>query len=215
VERGSFLAFGPLDQEIRRKLDADGVPPGRLLAELMAEVAPVLPSAGPRLDRLFAALEALPFDHPAERYLNHPIRVAAALWRHGGARSEAMLTLALCHNIREVAPDAAATVEEAFLDAEARRSLGLLTIDRARERDPAYLRTYYDALAGAGLMALKGHDKLDNFLAYVLYDLDDHHFDVVFDQVCPRLRPVDPRLADYLEHVARQARLPEVKARWR
>jgi flagellar motor component MotA len=75
-----------------------------------------------------------------------------------------------------------------------------MTIDRSQEKDRNYLMNYYDGIENhsSGLILLKGLDKLDNAFIWVLRDLEERHWQIMFDFVCPRVAKVDHELAVYI-----------------
>ncbi len=200
-----FFCFESLDREIEKKIESDRTETALLMDELRRKLA----GCGlgnddlNRLDQLFADLSAHRFDDYEPSYLNHPIRVTAAWADHLERMSLDEAVFGLCHNIRESGAGGLAAIEESQLIPTMRARLDDLTIDRSRERDPAYLARYYDRIAAANgsLIVFKALDKLDNKLLYPLYDIDSHHFAVVTDYVCPRVKPLRPRLAEYLERL--------------
>ncbi|MGP9820420.1 hypothetical protein ACTZWW_10425 [Salinarimonas sp. NSM] len=171
-----------------------------------------------RIESLLGALGSLAFDRIYPNYLTHPIRLAAAFSRErGGIPRYEDVALGLCHNFRETAVEGQDDVEAAFLSPELGRLLDVLFTNREVEREASYLDTYYDTIEHSpmDLMILKGHDKLDNFLSYVIYDIDVYHKDVVTDWVVPRLRKRAPRLAAYLEQVSEYVFEDSVKRTFR
>ena len=214
-----FFRFDPMAEEIERKLESMSAAPDMLFAALLdrAQSDGLSTDDAHRLGTLFETLCDTPFDKHVEHPLNHPVRVAATWWTASDRKDYETLALALCHNIRENGGDAASAIERAALARESCDAIATLTIDRSRERDPAYLTAYYHGIDAApgGLMILKGFDKLDNFLSYPLYDLGAHHFRVIDDYVTPRLLRKAPRLAAYLQEVADYVRTDAAKARYR
>lgn len=208
-----------MDIEIRRKLESMHAPSDDLFAELVdvAKADGLGKDAVTRIKGLYAVLCEQNAGDGSGSALNHPIRVAATWWKISGEYIYETLALGLCHNIRETGNHALHGIEDAFLSSASREAIGLLTIDRSRERDLSYLASYYDEIAGYGdrLMTLKGLDKLDNFLSYALYDLDPYYFMVVDDYVTPRLAKEHAALAGYLQSVADCVRTESAKVTYR
>ena len=214
-----FFEFASLDTEIRHKLESMKVPSGELFSSLVrtARADGLDDDGGRRISELFVAL-CEKFDGAADKpTLNHPIRVAATWGKISGRHSYETLAFGLCHNIRENGGNALKNIEAAFLSANSRDMIGLLTIDRERERDFSYLSSYYDAIeqASGDLLIFKGLDKLDNFLSYAIYDLDPYYFMVLDDFVTPRLTQKHAKLAAYLQNVADRVRTSDAKTTYR
>lgn len=209
-----FFDYRPLRDEVGAKIESLSRPVAEQSTSLLRGLGEIgmAPDDIARARDLVAALEACPFDAIYANYLSHPVRMTAAFLRERPQAGFRGVALALCHNFRETAVAGQDEIERQFLEDGVRRSLDVLFTDRSRERDPAYLIEFYDGIAKSeDLMLLKGHDKLDNFLSYVLHDLDPYHFDVVSDWVLPRLRPVNAQLADYLAALLAYASDPEMK----
>lgn len=220
----TLFAYRDLDTEIRSKWHSGFAPAGAQAPAVWTKLAAagLSPAALGGISELWTALGRIDFDKMYANYLCHPLRVAAALAEHPEFLNADTVALALCHNFREVMEDSTLAgpledIERAFLAAPAREALDILYTDRRRERDPAYLRTYYDGIAGAGstLLVLKGLDKLDNHLTYAFEELEPYHHAVVTDQLVPRLIAVMPRLGEYLTALVRYVSDPAVIDRFR
>lgn len=211
-----FFAFGPLGDEVSRRLRVGAKQPREIMESLISEAGARGLDANDQafLWDLYSALSGLGYHEGGSGYLIHPIRVAAACMRDGDAHQRNQLALALCHNIREAAGGAGADIERRYLAPAGRSALDRLTIDRDRERDPAYLAEFYNGIAEAGLMKLKGHDKLDNMLGYVVESHEAYHYEMVLDYVCPRLDGPAPALATYLREATDFVRIPGIRRRF-
>jgi hypothetical protein len=216
----TFFRYAALNDEIAAKIASLSRPAAEQADELLAELQRrgMCANDVDRTRELLSALESCPFDLIYPNYLSHPIRVTAAYCREDGTLcSYRGAALALCHNFRETALSGQDSIEGEFLDDEIRTALDIFFTDRTQEHDPAYLTRFYDRINAAPhrLMELKGHDKLDNFLSYVLYDIDRYHFEVVENLVLPRLLPINRRLANYLSSVVRAVSTPALKSVFR
>lgn len=96
-------------------------------------------------------------------YLAHTMRVASLVIQLWDPEDGLALRVALLHNVLELS-----NLDQQALNrlagAEEARIIGLLTVDRPRQKDPEYVRTYYQGLVQAGPAArvVKCLDKLDN-----------------------------------------------------
>ncbi len=207
----SFFRFAAIDVEIARRLASDTVPAEQLAGEVldMARSALADEAERQRIASLFTALQSA-YDAIGSSFA-HPVRVTASYLLAGEALSYDSISLAISHNIREVGKGNLVDIEDAFLSPQVRQDIGLLTIKRSSERDPAYLTDYYDRILDTGLMVLKGHDKLDNFLGFARREVDPFYYGVVDDYVCPRLEPIDAELARYLGEVSKYVRRSEIR----
>ncbi len=213
-----FFAFRRLDVEIWARHEASSAPAKgqvSLLWDRMVQVG--LPGEKiTRLQGLWDALERADFDSIYPNYLLHPLRIAHSLTLFPETASADLVSVALCHNFREVAdaPVPKSTldaIEAEFLDAPARRSLDLLFTNRSRERDEIYMASYFKDIADAGapLVILKGFDKLDNHLTYAFENLDPFHHQTVKRFMIPALEIASPRLAAYLERLVSHVGNPD------
>lgn len=127
-------------------------------------------SAWPELQaaivRGIAVASSLSYHHPGQdtqTYLAHPLRVASLYLDVAPAPSGWGVSLALLHNVLEVAKvDEAALASEfgtPFFDA-----LVILTVDRAQQWDEIYKDRYYGAIGASptDVGAVKVIDKIDN-----------------------------------------------------
>ncbi len=201
-----FFSYRDISVEVQCKIASLNIDPSILGRSLLAEMSlRGMPSHDlHRIERLLEALSVLPFDRVYSNYLGHPIRVAAAFARdlRGGPRYRD-IALALCHNFRETGIDGQSAIEAEFLWPEASSFLDTLWTDRSKERDPSYLDSYYEGISSSpgNLLILKGHDKLDNFLSYAIYDIDEYHKSVVTNWVLPLLQEKARPLSEYLGRV--------------
>jgi hypothetical protein len=136
----------------------------------------------------------------AKNYLTHPIRVAANYASTLEAVEADDIVLALCHNLKEHLGDAFRNISESDLPDRIKSQIDIMTIDRSQEKDRNYLMNYYDGIENhsSNLILLKGLDKLDNAFIWVLRDLEERHWQIMFDFVCPRVAKVDHELAVYI-----------------
>jgi len=214
-----FFAFENFDREISKKLVSQRVNADQLMEILVHELrtTPLTPAELQHLNSCYRHLSAFPFDNIYPNYLTHPIRVAASFARTLDAVTIDDITLALCHNIRETGFAETIDTEGRFLTASVRNCIETLTIDRAQERDKAYLGEFYDRIAAVSesLMLFKALDKLDNMLSYVQDDLESYHFGVVTEFVCPRVDESYPEVARYLRDLTHYVQTDSAKARFR
>lgn len=213
-----FFEFRDFDDEIAAKLDSLERAPSRVMQGLTTtlEALGVDAAAIARLDRLFVRLDALPFDAMYPNYLTHPIRVVASFARIRAGACYDELGLCLCHNVREAGLAEAVGSDPSLLPAEMMANVDLLTIDRTFERDRVYLDEFYDRLehAPTDLLTLKALDKLDNTLWWPRFEIEPWDADVVLEQVCPRLRKRNGRLATYLEGLTHHALAPATRRKF-
>jgi hypothetical protein len=212
-----FFAWRSLDEEITANLYSAKQPPEVLANQFfgLAEEKGMDAKEIDQLKRLCRALHDCNLDRVYVGYERHPIRVAAAFVGDVAAPHYLHAALALCHNEKEANLPELTALARDFLPDGALPNLDILCTDRARERDPGYLATYYDAIAAApfDLLMLKAFDKLDNFLSYAAEQVEPWHAEIVVDHLVPRLRPRHPRLSAYLERLAPYAVSQQARAR--
>lgn len=217
--RELFFAFENFDREISKKLISQSVNADQLMEIFVRELGKtqLTPAEVQHLSACYRHLRAFPFDNIYHNYMTHPIRVAASFARTVDAVTIDDITLALCHNIRETGFAESIDTEGRFLTTSVRNCIETLTIDRAQERDTAYLGEFYDRIAAVSesLMLFKALDKLDNMLSYVQDDLESYHFEVVTQFVCPRVEESYPEVARYLRDLTHYVRTDAAKARFR
>jgi len=111
-----------------------------------------------------------PYTHPglsSLAYLIHPLRVSEMALQ-AGCGSDAV-TIALLHNMIEVASIDASELEQRF-GLSVRKGIEALTVDRVRQHDPVYKNAYYGRIreAGRDVGLVKVFDKLDNLFLLCL-----------------------------------------------
>lgn len=202
-----FFTFADFDSEIVRKLDSLDVAPERLMRGWLDRLRGrgLTATDGDRLEELFRRLSVLPFDHMHRGYLTHPIRVAAAYIDRLERFDYPSAAVGLCHNLVEAGFADHPALAGPFLPDDVRADIARLTIDRQRERDSAYLASFYDGLAGGprDLLLLKAFDKIDNVLWWPRLDVGPHDVTVVLKFTCPHVSTTAPDVSDYLDRLAR------------
>jgi hypothetical protein len=214
-----FFESESFDKEIIKKLLSQRVPASFMMESLMSDLRDRgLEDAGlGKLKTLFNQyLSGAAFDREKPHYLSHPIRVTAAYSVLTGKADYETISLGLCHNLKEkMGEDYRKAIPEEFLSAENKDKIDILTIDRDQEKDPRYLKYFYDGIDQVpGLMVLKTIDKLDNTLIWPILNLEPYHAQIVLEQVCPRIRKTEPDLAKYLEELTRYAEARETKEKY-
>jgi hypothetical protein len=215
----NFFCFRSFDVEIRNKIDSLDESNEKLfliLLDILKEKG--LASCDIQIIRtLYNSLQNAEIRYTEKNYLNHPLRVTASWLLFRETVSLDDVVIGLCHNLRESGKGQLNFIEHDFFSSTNRDKLECLTIDRSKERNIDYLKVFYDGIANfdSDLIALKGFDKLDNKLMYPLFDVEQYHFDVVQNFVCPRLEGRNKKLADYLSALARYVGSYSVKNKFR
>ena len=215
----NFFCFRNFDDEIRKKIVSLELSSVRLFQALIY----FLKEKGmatcdiQTIRVLYDKLQNSEIQYTEKNYLNHPLRVTASWLLSRETVSLDDVIIGLCHNIRESGQGHLEFIEHEFFSSKNRDKLDCLTIDRSRERNTDYLKIFYDKIANfdPDLIVLKGFDKLDNKLMYPLFDVEQYHFDVVQNFVCPRLEGRNKKLADYLSTLADYVGSDPVKKRYR
>ena len=214
-----FFCFRNFDVEIRNKIDSLEESSERLFLFLIR----ILKEKGmasrdiQTIRTLYGVLQNSEIQYTEKNYLNHPLRVTASWLLPRETVSLDDVVIGLCHNIRETGKGHLNFIEHDFFSSKNRDKLDCLTIDRSKERNIEYLEMFYDRIADfdSDLIVLKGFDKLDNKLMYPLFDVEQYHFDVVQNFVCPRLEGRNKKLADYLFALAKYVASDPVKIKYR
>ena len=143
-------------------------------------------------------------------YLAHSCRVASLIMEHIECIDTNIIETALVHNIFEVSPDTANSVEEK-LGVEQILCLKTLTINRNQQSDSEYLASYYQAICESSEMAriIKVFDKLDNMFIVCIYPDEEirlGYFKEIQEHVIPLLRLVKPELEDFFLDVIKDTK---------
>lgn len=211
-----FFSYAPMEQEIEKKLYSLQMPTESLIEKLLSEsLSQVLSNTDlGQLEKLISCLLGLPFDTVYESYFSHPVRVTAHLASEIATFDYDWAALALTHNIIEL--EMLTDDIRQFLSEKTLSRINTLTIDRSKERSDTYLSNFYDGICQNSneLMIFKTIDKLDNTLAWVLYDLPQYHGDIVLNHVCPKTNELNSQLSTYLENLTHYVARPDVRKKY-
>ncbi|MCB4412614.1 hypothetical protein [Synechococcus sp. MU1611] len=117
-----------------------------------------------------------------------------------------VVATSLLHNLKEVSIDSYNTFKASGIT-EISQAIEILTIDRNRANDNAYLKSYYDLIFNSPdfVGRVKVFDKLDNMFMLCL-NRDDHirrrYIEEIEEFVLPLARSKVPHLARYIELLA-------------
>ena len=128
------------------------------------------------LDRALSyakSLESTNASHPSMRaYFSHPLRVARIAFQLLEQASAEIVSMGLLHNVFEVSGLTEGDLLEAGFSERLASGIRLTTIDRERQYDELYLAKFYGRIQefGDDLALIKCVDKLDNLLAFQLFE---------------------------------------------
>ena len=119
------------------------------------------------------SLESTDPNHPSMRvYFSHPLRVAHIAFQLLEQPSAEIVSMGLLHNVFEVSGLTEGDLLEAGFSERLASGIRLTTIDRERQYDEQYLTKFYGRIQefGDDLTLIKCVDKLDNLLAFQLFE---------------------------------------------
>lgn len=119
------------------------------------------------------SLESTDPNHPSMRaYFSHPIRVAHIAFQLLEQPAAEIVAMGLVHNVFEVSGLTEGDLLEAGFSERLAVGIRLTTIDRKQQYDEAYLAKFYGRIQAFGddLTLIKCVDKLDNLLAFQLFE---------------------------------------------
>lgn len=119
------------------------------------------------------SLESTDPNHPSMRaYFAHPLRVAHIAFQLLDQPSAEIVAMGLLHNVFEVSGLSEGDLLEAGFSERLAIGIRLTTIDRKQQYEEAYLTKFYARIQAFGddLTLIKCVDKLDNLLAFQLFD---------------------------------------------
>lgn len=119
------------------------------------------------------SLESTDPNHASMRlYFSHPLRVARLALQLLEQPSAEIVSMGLLHNVFEVSGLTAGDLLEAGFSERMASGIRLTTIDRDRQYDEEYLTKFYSRIQAFGddLTLIKCVDKLDNLLAFQLFE---------------------------------------------
>jgi (p)ppGpp synthase/HD superfamily hydrolase len=119
------------------------------------------------------SLESTDPNHPSMRaYFAHPLRVAHIALQLVEQASSEIVAMGLLHNVFEVSGLTEGDLLEAGFSERLAIGIRLTTIDRKQQYDESYLAKFYGRIQAFGddLTLIKCVDKLDNLLAFQLFE---------------------------------------------
>ena len=119
------------------------------------------------------SLESTDPNHPSMRaYFSHPLRVAHIAFQLLEQASAEIVAMGLLHNVFEVSGLVEGDLLEAGFSERLAIGVRLTTVDRKQQYDEAYLTKFYGRIQAFGddLTLIKCVDKLDNLLAFQLFE---------------------------------------------
>jgi (p)ppGpp synthase/HD superfamily hydrolase len=163
------------------------------------------------------SLESKDRNHPSMRvYFSHPVRVATLALRLESEACMETVETGLLHNVFEVSGLQENDLLRASYSDRMVRGIRLLTIDRQHQYDPDYLAGFYSEIEAFGedLALIKCVDKLDNLLAFELFERTqaiEMYLDMCERFVVPMAQRLSDELSDYFREVIAYMRASSCK----
>ncbi|HET6974468.1 MAG TPA: hypothetical protein VFH96_10615 [Pyrinomonadaceae bacterium] len=151
------------------------------------------------------SLESTDPNHPSMRaYFSHPLRVARLSLQLLDQPSPEIVSMGLLHNVFEVSGLSEANMLQAGFSERFAIGIRLNTIDRERQYDEAYLTQFYGRMQefGDDLTLIKCVDKLDNLLAFELFERTpqiERYMALCEQFVTPMAAALSPAFGDYVQ----------------
>lgn len=152
------------------------------------------------------SLESNNASHPSMRaYFSHPLRVARLSLQLLAQPSAEIVSLGLLHNVFEVTGLTEGQLLEAGFSERMASGIRLMTVNRERQFDDSYLTSFYRRIQDFGddLALIKCVDKLDNLLAFQLFDgaVRDQYLETTDRFVTPMAAQLSQPFGDYFAAV--------------
>ena len=205
-----FFNFQEIRSEIKLRNDLESISSDYLWNSLIEEISKKYSLDFDEVNKLFKDLNNLNLDYIYPNYLNHPIRVSAILACFRDVFNTKYFKMALCHNIFELIEMSNKNSKEnliciirKFFTIEEANELKMLYTDRTKEHQSKYQENYINNIYknSEKLFILKACDKLDNHLSYTNDHIEIYHYNPVTKYLIPRLKKIEPILANYLEEL--------------
>lgn len=151
------------------------------------------------------SLESTNASHPSMRaYFSHPLRVARISFQLLDHASAEIVAMGLLHNVFEVSGLSEGDLLEAGFSERLAIGIRLTTIDRERQYDESYLAKFYERIQefGDDLALIKCVDKLDNLLAFELFERTpqiERYMDLCEQFVVPIAGGLSAEFGDYVQ----------------
>lgn len=150
------------------------------------------------------SLESTDPNHPSMRdYFSHPLRVAHIAFQLLEQPSAEIVAMGLVHNVFEVSGLTEGDLLEAGFSERLAVGIRLTTVDRKQQYDELYLAKFYGRIQAFGddLTLIKCVDKLDNLLAFQLFERtpEIERYMVLCEQfVVPIARSLSAEFGEYV-----------------
>jgi (p)ppGpp synthase/HD superfamily hydrolase len=150
------------------------------------------------------SLESTDPNHPSMRaYFSHPLRVAHIAFQLLDQPSTEIVAMGLVHNVFEVSGLVEGDLLEAGFSERLAIGIRLTTVDRKQQYDEAYLTKFYGRIQAFGddLTLIKCVDKLDNLLAFQLFERTaeiERYMELCEKFVVPMARGLAAELGEYV-----------------
>jgi len=151
-------------------------------------------------------------NHPSMRaYFSHPVRVATLALRLMNHSSLETVVMCLTHNVFEVSGLQEQDLLNEGVSKRVADGVRFLTIDRAHQYDPEYLRVFYGNIEafGSDLVLVKCVDRLDNLLGLQVIERSEalaKYLDLSEQFVVPLAAGLSAEFGAYLGEVIDYAR---------
>ena len=169
------------------------------------------------------SLKSTNASHPSMRaYLSHPLRVAKLALQLLDSPSAEIVSMGVLHNVFEISGMTEAELVSHGYSARVAVGIRLMTVDRKRQADDAYLTDFYRRIEdfGTDLALVKSVDKLDNLLAFRLIDgpIREEYLEKTDRFVTPMAGRLSVDFGKYFEEVVKYMRAvgcdPKLKAEY-
>jgi|CXWL01.1.fsa_nt_gi (p)ppGpp synthase/HD superfamily hydrolase len=210
------LPFKRVESEVRLKLESMLTLPDLLVHGCVSLASERLGEVGSseldRLVKIVSAQQSATRHHPSMRaYLGHPLRVTRYVLLLSPVPSVHTAAVALLHNLFEISGLEEDELLRWGLRNEVTADIRMLTIDRSRESDVAYLKDFYSAIEAAGpsLALIRCVDKLDNLLGAQVVDDEGYrrnYIELADRFVTPMAARLDNGFGSYFSSVCAFAR---------
>lgn len=165
------------------------------------------------LMRAWEYAQSLDYNHPGqskELYLAHPLRVTTLYMQLSKPADEEGLITAILHNVIEVS-GVSVDILVALFGEDVAHAIQLLTVDRKRQWDADYKKSYYLNIENspAFVARVKVLDKLDNLFTLCLNPSDEvreFYLKEIDSWLLPLAQKVFPLKEDYIRELVSDSR---------
>lgn len=190
-----FFSFSKISEELKKKNHSLNIKPKKL-CQLFLKRTTFSVSEKKDILSFFSKLQKFDFDKIYDNYLTHPVRLCDMYFQNINNVSVDDIKFILAHNIIEC--NFFKKFKKNLNDNQIKK-IEILTIDRKKEKNQLYLKSFYNGIHNhsTNLLIFKSLDKLDNLLIGDKVLFSNHALAIFEKHIFPKLKKCNNKVYLY------------------